>query len=404
MGSITRFSSFAWTLCLIAGLCGCDRVANILLAPDGEVDGGRYIPDEPITMSIGMVVPLTGKHASIYGLSMKRGFLLARDEINGFEDSSVRIYFITEDSMSTAEGSVSAYQRLIDAGVPAIVGLAFSSHAKQAFPVAQANQVVAFSPVTSAAGLSGIGDYIFRTALAVDRLNPAGVRATHAILGYERVALIYDDADVYSTSSNQYIAETLEEIGVEVTTVQTLQTGDTDFTAQLTEVMESNPDTVFISALGVEMEGVMVQGRKIGITARYITPLLGEDFAKMAGAAAEGTVTFKNWSSALDNPKNRNFVERYRSTYGSEPNTYAARSYATLFILYSAILDALAQSNDNAAPDSMAIRDALAMTTDFDTNMGPFSFDPNGEAIHEPVVLVVKDGRPVLFGDGDMPE
>ncbi|MDE0040855.1 MAG: ABC transporter substrate-binding protein [Candidatus Poribacteria bacterium] len=402
MVTITRFSSFTLILGLIAGLCGCDLVANILLAPDEGADGGGHIVDEPITMSIGMVAPLTGRFASSSGLSMERGFLVARDEINEFELNPVRIEFIIEDNQSTTEGTIAAFERLIDAGVPAIVGLAVSTHAKQAFPIAQENKVVAFSPISSAAGLSSIGDYIFRAALAVDRLNPAGVRTTHALLGYERVALIYDAADVFSTSSNQYFAATLKELGVEVTTMQTFQTGDTDFTAQLTEIMESNPDAVFISALDMEAVSIMIQGREIGTTARYITPQLRDGVARLAGAAAEGTVTFTNWSSTLDNPINQNFVERYRTTYGIEPDTRAAQSYATLFILYVAILEALGQSSDIVAPDAMAIRDALAMTKDFDTNMGPFSFDSNGEAIHKEVVLVVKDGRLVLFGDGDM--
>ena len=404
MVTITRFSSFALILGLIAGLSGCDLVANIFLVPDDGADGGWHIVDEPITMSIGMVAPLTGRFASSSGLSMERGFLLARDEINEFEDTLVRIELITEDNMSTTEGSVSAFKRLIDTGVPAIVGLAISTHAKHAFPVAQENQVVAFSSVSSAAGLSGIGDYIFRAALAVDRLNPAGVRTTHALLGYERVALIYDDADVFSTSGNRYIAGALEELGVEVTTTQTFQTGDTDFTELLTEIMESNPDAVFISALGVEAVSIMIQGREIGITARYITRELSDGMTRRAGDAAEGTITFTNWSRTLDNPINRNFVERYQSTYGIEPDTWAAQSYATLFILYFAILEALGQSNDITAPDATAIRDALAMTKDFDTNMGPFSFDSNGEAIHKEVVLVVKDGRLVPFGDGNMPD
>lgn len=402
MVTITRFASIALILGLITGLCGCDLVANILLAPDEGADGGGHIVDEPITMSIGMVAPLTGRFASSSGLSMERGFLVARDEINEFEGTPVQIELITEDNQSTTEGTIAAFERLIDAGVPAIVGLAVSTHAKQAFPIAQENQVVAFSPISSAAGLSSIGDYIFRAALAVDRLNPAGVRTTHALLGYERVALIYDDADVFSASSHQYIAATLKELGVEVTTVQTFQTGDTDFTAQLTEIMESNPDAVFISALDMEAVSIMIQGREIGTTARYIMPQLRDGMARLAGDAAEGTVTFTNWSSMLDNPINQNFVERYRTTYGIEPDTRAAQSYATLFILYFAILEALGQSNDIVAPDAMAIRDALAMTKDFDTNMGAFSFDSDGEAIHKEVVLVVKDGRLVLFGDGDM--
>ena len=44
------------------------------------------------------------------------------------------------------------------------------------------------------------------------------------------------------------------------------------------------------------------------------------------------------------------------------------------------------------------------MTKDFDTNLGSFSFDPNGEAVYEPVGLVFKNGKLRLFGDEDMPE
>lgn len=59
--------------------------------------------------------------------------------------------------------------------MPAIVGTAISTQAKQAFPIAQENGVVAFSSVSTAAGLSSIGDYIFRAGLATDKMNPAGV-------------------------------------------------------------------------------------------------------------------------------------------------------------------------------------------------------------------------------------
>ena len=49
--------------------------------------------------------------------------------------------------------------------------------------------------------------------------------------------LIYDAADTYSTSSNEAFEKTLEAIGVEVLTVETFQTGDTDFSTQLTNIM-----------------------------------------------------------------------------------------------------------------------------------------------------------------------
>ena len=397
---ITQLAMAAVVMSLVVGLCGCDQLADILVLPDEDKD--IPAPDKPVSMDIGIVVGLTGEYAMPYGLSMQRGFNLVRDEINDTDPDilPVRLNFIVEDDMSTVDGAVAAVERLIEAGVPAIVGITLSAHVAKAFPIAEENQVVAFSPLSSAAGLSSIGDYIFRAALAVDKMNPAGVKITHAQLGYERVAMIYDDADLYSNSSNEHLAIALEDLGVEVTTTQTFQTGDTDFSAQLTSIMEANPDALFISGLAPEIMKVMVQGREAGVTSQYIIPELSMTEVDMVGEAAEGAITFTSWISTSDNPLNQAFVESYRSAHGVEPDTWAAQAYATLAILYQAILEAMAM-NPAMAPDSTAIRDALAMIKDYDTNLGRFSFDANGEADYEPVVLVVEDGKLELFGNSE---
>lgn len=398
---ITQFAIAAVVMSLVVGLCGCDQLVDILVSPDENKDVPT--PDGPISMDIGIVVGLTGEYAMPYGLSMQRGFNLVRDEINDTDPDilPVRLNFIVEDDMSTVDGAVAAVERLIEAGVPAIVGITLSAHVAKAFPIAQENQVVAFSPLSSAAGLSSIGDYIFRAALAVDKMNPAGVKITHAQLGYERVAMIYDGADLYSNSSNEHLAIALAELGVEMATTQTFQTGDTDFSAQLTSIMETNPDALFISGLAPEIMKVMVQGREAGVTSQYIIPELSMTEVDMVREAAEGAITFTSWISTSDNPLNQAFVESFRSAYGVEPDTWAAQSYATLAILYQAILDAMLM-NPAMVPDSTAIRDALAMVKDYDTNLGSFSFDANGEADYEPVVLVVKDGKLELFADSEV--
>ena len=395
---ITQFAIATAVIGLIAGFCGCDivNIANIL---DYEQDDGVDIDilEQPIPMDIGLVVPLTGEYAAPYGLSMERGFNLAREEINNSRLSPFTINFVVEDDMSTAEGMVDAFERLVGADVSAIVGIVISTHAEQAFPIAQENQIVTFSSVSSAAGLSSIGDYIFRAALATDKLNPAGVNASHAVLGYERVAMIYDDADVWSTSSNEHLTAALLELGVDVTATETFQTGDIDFKAQLTVIMELKPDALFISALSEEVVNVMRQGREIGIESQYIAPELGMNEIELADAAAEGVITFTSWHSALDNPINQAFVESYESAYGIAPDPWAAQSYATLHILFAGMVTAL--STNTVAPDSTAIRDALATVENMNTILGSFSFDPNGEAVYEPVVLTVRNGNIELFGD-----
>ena len=393
--NISRITQFAFTCiiaALIVGLSACDELVSILSTRDAP-DTLRM--EEEIVL--GLVLPLTGPAAAPYGFSMQRGFELAREEINNSQLGDVRISFITEDNMTSVDGAVNAFQHLVDQGVPAIVGIAISTLGKQAFPVAQENQVVAFSSVSSAAGLSGIGDYIFRAGLATNILNPSGVKVSHAKLGYSKVAMIYDEADVYSASSNADFSVTLAELGVEVLTTQTFQTGDVDFSEQLTAIMESNPEAILISALAAERVKIMRQARKIGVPSfvSYIVPSLTANQVKILGDAAEGAITFASWSRTSNAPGNQAFVQNYQTKYGIEPDQWAAQSYATLYILAAAI----AQVQSPVAP---AIRDALAHTKDFNTILGKFSFDPNGEALYQPIVLVVEDGQLEIVGDNHM--
>lgn len=382
-----RVFTQALVILLIVGLCGCDVIHEIITSD---------VPDESITIDIGMAIPVTGKHEFVYGLPMWRGFNLARDEINSIEGNPVKINFIVEDDMSTLEGAIAAFERLVESGVPAIVGMPVSDYAQHTFRIAEENKIVAFSSVSAAAGLSGIGNYIFRAALATDKGNPSGVNITYEKLGYETVALIYNESDLYSSSSYEYLLNGLSALDVDIVTTQTFQAGDTDFTAQLTAIMELNPDVLFITGLGTEDAEVMIQGRALGITSQYIVPGLGLHGVEFAGEAAEGAIAFTGWFSELDNPINRAFLERFQLTHGRDPEEIDALSYATIFILYHAIIEAMAK-DFTSVPDSTAIRDELATVRDFDTNLGSFSFDSNGEAVYEPAVLIVENGIQVLF-------
>lgn len=387
--NLRRIVTFTFVLAAMTamaiGLSSCERVASIV--SDDQTATPPMMDKE---IPIGVVVSLTGKDAEPYGLSMQRGFELAREEINMRSD--MNLTFVTADDQSTLEGTIAAVQHLVNQSVPAMVGIAISTHLKDAFPIAQENGVVAFSSVSSAAGLSSIGDFIFRASLATDILIPNGVMATHAKLGYKKVATLYDAADTFSISSNEEVTKALEASGVEILTEETFRTGDTDFTEQLTNIMNMEPDGLFISGLAQERTQIIIQGRELGIpeAVHFITTSLTRDEIKKAGEAAEGLIGFAGWSNRANTPGNQAFVENYQAKYNVEPKRWAAQSYATLYILANAIRHA--QSTDSAA-----IRDALAQTMDFPTILGNFSFDPNGEAVYDPIVLMVKDGELQLF-------
>ena len=397
---ITRFTFVLAIAVLIVGLSACDQLVNLILDLPEDMPPEDMPPAPGLSgeIPIGVVLPQTGvlgpSESGPGSLLMENGFNMALKEINNSQLGDTRIKFITEDDRSTVEGAVEAYNKLIHQyGVPAILGPGTSSQAKEAFPIAQQNQVVAFSPTSAASGLSAIGDFIFRASLTTGVLIPGGVRATHANLGYQRVATIYDEIDFFSTDSNEKFRETLTENGVEILTTETFQSGDTDFSAQLTRIKESNPDAIFISALPLDTPEILIQGRQLGIPADVpvlITVTLTSDQIQSSGDAAEGAIIFANWISTASTPGNQAFVQNYRATYGIEPNTWAAQSYAAVYILAEAIANA-------QSTDSTAIRDAMANIRDFDTVLGKFSFDADGDAVYDPIILIVENGQFEVF-------
>ena len=349
----------------------------------------------PAEITIGVVMPMTGQLGTAGGSLLIAGFELAREEINR---SSLlggsKIKFIMEDNRSTPEGAVEAYNKLIHRdGVSVIIGPYTSSATREAFPIAQQNEVVAISPTSASPGLSAMGDFLFRASLTVNWLIPGGVKTTHEKLGYQKVATIFQAGDVFAQNSDAVIKEVLHQNGVEVLITEPFQVGQTDFSEQLTRIKESNPDAIFLSALPItEANDILIQIREIGIPpeVHFITQTLTPREIERAGAAAEGAISFTAWTSTSDTPGNRAFVENYTMRAGVEPSAFTAQSYATVHILSNAIANA-------QSTDSRAIRDAMANIKDLDTILGKFSFDANGDGIYNPVILIVRNGKLEVF-------
>ncbi len=360
------------------------------------IDGKAQIASEglPAEITIGIVMPMTGQLGA-GGPLLQAAFDLAREEINR---SSLlggsQIKFIMEDDRSTPEGAVEAYNKLIYRdGVSVIIGPTTSSATREAFPIAQQNEVVAISPTSASPGLSAMGDFLFRASLTVNWLIPGGIRTTHEKLGYQKVATIFQAGDVFSQNSDAVIKEILHQNGVEVLITESFQVGQTDFSEQLTRIKESNPDAIFLSALPItEANDILIQTRQIGIPpeVHFITQTLTPGEIERAGAAAEGAISFTAWTSTADTPGNRAFVQNYTMQTGVEPSAFTAQTYATVHILSNAIANA-------QSIDSRAIRDALAKTRDLDTILGTFSFDANGDGVYTPVVLIVRNGKLEVF-------
>ena len=396
MSNITKLTFALVFGVLIVGMTACDQLLEILSVGDPDDAMDSHVPQfAGISgdINVGLALPLTGRLAGSFGRAVGTGLELAIEEINAGQTGDARIVFITEDTQSAVEGAVQAYNKLIqEDNVTVILGPETSAMTKAAFPIAQENQVVAISPTSAARDLSAIGDYVFRVSLATDVLIPNGINATQSKLGYQRVATLYDAADEFSVDSDNALQEALTANGVEVLAAETFESGDTDFSEQLNRISALNPDAVFVSSLPPEKTPILSQARDAGIpvSVPIIVRTLTPDDVEAAGAAAEGAMTFTEWASANDIVRNQEFVENYTAKYGAGPGNYSARAYTAAYVLAEAIANA-------GSTDSTAIRDALADITDLDTILGDFSFNEVGDAVHDPIVLIVENGELIIF-------
>ena len=385
MNQIKRITLLLIFAFLVASISGCDQLTSFL-ADFASIDD-EPLPDEIV---IGVVVPKSGVYVDGPDdptlTTFLNGYDLARGEINEIAPFAIR--FIIEDDKSTGDGAIAAYNKLIhEDKVVAILGPLASTQVQVAFPVAEQNEIVAIAPSSAAQGLGALGDFVFRTNLTVDKIIPHGVRLTHEILGYQRVAKLTTREDVYSQSADASISEILTQLGIEVVASETAALAATDYTEQLTRIKEQNPDAILISAQPIDTPKMLVQAREVGISSNVpiIVPLLGGSEVREAGVAANGAITFTAWNPDAS-PESMWFVQNYRSAYNVEPDIFSALAYTSVYLLFHAITTA-------DSTESHAIRGVLAQTKDVETLLGSFSFDEVGDAVYDPHVLIVRDGE-----------
>jgi branched-chain amino acid transport system substrate-binding protein len=344
---------------------------------------------------IGAVWSLTGG-AAVYGPSQQKAADLAVEEINSRGIlGQARIKLLTEDDRSTKEGAQAAFEKLINQDkVVAILGPTLSANALAADPIAQEKKIVVMGVSNTASGITEMGDYVFRDSLPESAVQPNTIKQTKAKLGYSRVAVMYGDDDAFTKAGYDVFKAALDAEGVQILTTETFKRGDTDYSAQLTKIRTLNPQAIVVSALAEEAAGIMSQGRQLGIPDSV--PFIGGNgfnspqLARLAGPAAEGAISGAAWFVTGDAPGNKAFVDAYKAKYGANPDQFSAQAYAGVYLMATAIKNAGASS-------SAAIRGALVNLKDVDTVLGKFSFTPEREPVHPPIVQVVRNGEFDLY-------
>lgn len=338
---------------------------------------------------VGAIEILTGP-AAAYGIAIKAGLELALDTINAKGVlGGQKIVLTVEDSAGNKDQAINAARKLIGRDkVVAIIGPTLSNEMFAVGPVTNERKVPTVGTSTTAAGITDIGPYIFRTSLPEGDVVPVTFKKAQA-RGVKTIALMYAGDDAFSKSGFDVMKASAEKLGMKIVAIESFGSKDSDFSAQLTKIKALKPDAIGISALVEPVSGVVLQARQLGIDSKTLliggngsnSPKLGE----VAGAAADGMLVGSPWFIAKPDPKNTAFVAAFKAKYGKDPDQFAAQAYDTMFIVADAI-------NRAGAADTEKVRAALTTAT-YDGVMGPFKFtDHRDPGSNEGVVVLEMRG------------
>jgi branched-chain amino acid transport system substrate-binding protein len=349
--------------------------------------GLSVAPAKAEDVTIGAIEILTGPNAR-YGVAIKNGFDLALAEVNkaGILGGK-KLVIQYEDTAGNKDQAVNAARKLIGlAKAPIIIGPTLSNEMFAAGPVANGQKVPIVGTSTTAAGITAIGPYVFRTSLPESDVIPVTLKAAQSKFGIKKVAVMYANDDAFSKSGYDVFKATLDKMGIQILTTETFGSKDTDFSAQLTKIKGLNPDAIVVSALVEPASGILLGARAVGIDPKirfiggngFNSPKLGD----IAGEAADGTLVGSPWFIAKDDAANTKFVADFRAKYKEDPDQFAAQAYDTLHIVANAIDKA-------GAADSEKIKAAL-QETKYSGVMGPFSFTEGRDPADTSGVVVIE--------------
>jgi branched-chain amino acid transport system substrate-binding protein len=346
------------------------RISAVALAAAASLTAAQAA--EPIR--IGVAEALSGGAAQ-YGISIRNGFQMAADEINGAGGvNGSKIELVIEDEQGKKDEAINAFKKLIFQDKALMLfGPTLSNSAQAADPIAQAAKVVVFGTSNTADGITTIGDHVFRNSVTEADVLPVTLRVAAKVAGIKKVAVLYGNDDVFTKSGYDNFKKALEQLKMPVTTTETFAKGDVDFKAQLTKIKATNPDAIVLSALLAEGAPIMVQARQLGMTMPFIggNGMNSVKVFDLAKGASDGLWVGSPWSIENRTPANNSFIIGYTKKYSAPPDQFAAQAYDAMHIATEAMKKV--RLSGDLAKDRAALQAALPAIK-WNGATGAFSF------------------------------
>jgi branched-chain amino acid transport system substrate-binding protein len=346
------------------------------------------------TIKIGVFEPMTGANAAGGAMEVE-GIRLAH-ELNPTIDAGGKSYtveLVVVDNKSDKVEAANAVQRLVDRDkVQVILGSWGSSLSMAGGEVAKDAGIPVIGLSCTNPLVTAGNEFYFRVCFIDPFQGTVMANYAYNDLQARTAVIVQEVSNDYSVGLAKFFSDYFKSLtkndGSVLATVN-YNTGDQDFSAQLTTIRSLNPDVIFAPGNYTESALVIKQARELGIN----TPIIGGDtwetpeFIDVGRERVEGAVFSTFFASEVaTTPAAEVFLKEYRSRYNKEPAAVTALGYDG----YLVALDAIKRAN---SIEPAKIRDAIAQTRGFIGATGTTSLDANGDATKSAFIKGVEGGK-----------
>ena len=344
---------------------------------------------------IGGIGPVTGA-AAVYGLAVKNGAQTAVDEINA--DGGINGYqieFNFQDDEHDAEKSVNAYNTLKDWGMQVLMGTVTSAPCVAVADKTNADNMFQITPSGSSVECAQ-NPNVFRVCFSDPDQGAASATYIAENKLAEKIAVIYDSSDVYSSGIYEKFAAEAANQRLEIVDAEAF-TADSnkDFSTQLQKAKDAGADLVFLPIYYTEASLILKQADTMGYAPKFFGCdgmdgiLQVENFDTKL---AEGLMLLTPFAADAQDELTQKFVTSYKENYGETPIQFAADAYDAIYAIKAAMEEADITPETSVSDTCDKMKEAMLKIKVNGLTGEDMTWTEDGEPHKAPKAVKVVDG------------
>ena len=352
-----------------------------------------FAEEETVTLKIAHIGPTTGP-AALYGLATLHGAEIAVQEINE-AGGKYKIELIAQDDEHNPEKVINAYNKALDDGAQMILGTTTSKPCEAAGAQGYVDRVFFLTPSASSTAVIEDKDNVYQICFTDPNQGSASAEyiASHQ-LG-SKIAIIFNDSDVYSTGIRDTFVAKATELGLEIVSETSFSADDNaDFTVQVADAQNAGADLVFLPIYYTPASNIL----NTAASKDYKPVFFGVDgmdgILGVEGfdtSLAEGVMLLTPFVATSEDENVVAFVNKYQEAYGEVPIQFAADAYDGIYILVKAAEKA-GITSDMSYDEVCDLMVAAMQEISYDGLTGSMTWDDTGAVTKTPMAATIVNG------------